>query len=65
MKIMFAEDDEQLADYVRKGLEEEGHSVEQFSDGRDALAYCLYNDCELAILDRMMPEWTVCPWSRR
>lgn len=52
---MFAEDDEQLADYVRKGLEEEGHSVEQFSDGRDALAYCLYNDCELAILDRMMP----------
>jgi two-component system OmpR family response regulator len=52
---MLAEDDRKLADYVRSGLEEEGHSVEHFADGRDALTYCLYNTCELAILDRMMP----------
>lgn len=55
MKILFAEDDEELAKYVCSGLEEEGHSVEHFTDGRDALAYCLYNPCDLAILDRMMP----------
>jgi two-component system OmpR family response regulator len=55
LKIMLAEDDRKLADYVRSGLEEEGHSVEHFVDGRDALTYCLYNDCDLAILDRMMP----------
>lgn len=55
MKILLAEDDPRLADYVRSGLEEEGHSVEHFADGRDALAYCLYNACDLAILDRMMP----------
>lgn len=52
---MLAEDDRKLADYVRSGLEEEGHSVEHFEDGRDALTYCLYNDCDLAIFDRMMP----------
>ncbi len=52
---MLAEDDPKLADYVRSGLEEEGHSVEHFADGRDALTYCLYNPCDLAILDRMMP----------
>lgn len=55
MKILLAEDDSKLADYVRAGLEEEGHSVEHFADGRDALAFCLYNSCDLAILDRMMP----------
>ena len=55
MKIMLAEDDPKLADYIRSGLEEEGHSIEHFADGRDALAYCLYNTCDLAIMDRMMP----------
>lgn len=55
LKIMLAEDDPKLADYIRAGLEEEGHSVEHFADGRDALTYCLYNSCDLAILDRMMP----------
>jgi len=55
VKILFAEDDPRLAGYIRSGLEEDGHSVEHFADGRDALAYCLYNSCDLAILDRMMP----------
>ncbi|RYH09409.1 response regulator transcription factor [Tropicimonas sp. IMCC6043] len=55
MKILLAEDDAALADYIRAGLEEEGHSVEHFADGRDALAFSLYETCDLAILDRMMP----------
>lgn len=55
MKILLAEDDTALAAYIRAGLEEEGHSVEHFADGRDALAFSLYNGCDLAILDRMMP----------
>jgi two-component system OmpR family response regulator len=55
VKILLAEDDVKLADYVRSGLEEDGHSVEHFGDGRDALAYCLYSPCDLAIMDRMMP----------
>ena len=55
MKILLAEDDQTLAAYLRSGLEEEGHSVEHFADGRDALTYCLYSPCDLAILDRMLP----------
>jgi two-component system OmpR family response regulator len=55
MKILLAEDDSKLADYIASGLEEHGHSVDHVSDGRDALGYCLYNACDLAILDRMMP----------
>ncbi|MEE4015553.1 response regulator transcription factor [Stappia sp. BW2] len=55
MKILLAEDDAKMAEYIVAGLTENGHSVDHVTDGRDALSYCLYNDCDLAILDRMMP----------
>ncbi len=55
MKILLAEDDTKLADYISAGLCESGYSVDHVTDGRDALSYCLYNDCDVAILDRMMP----------
>ena len=55
MKILVAEDDKQSAEFLRKGLVQEGHSVEVVGDGRDALSYCLYNSCDMLILDRMMP----------
>lgn len=55
MKILLAEDDPKVAAFVVAGLEENGHSVDHVSDGRDALSYCLYNDCDVAVLDRMMP----------
>lgn len=55
MKILLAEDDEKTSDYVSKGLQECGYQVDVFDDGRDALNFCLYNDCDVVILDRMMP----------
>ena len=55
MKILLAEDDLKIAEYLTAGLVENGHSVDHVADGRDALSYCLYNDCDVAILDRMMP----------
>ncbi len=55
MKVLVAEDDEKTAEFVRKGLVAEGHSVDCLSDGREALTYCLYNNCDLVILDRMLP----------
>ncbi|MBU1304006.1 MAG: response regulator transcription factor [Alphaproteobacteria bacterium] len=55
MKILLAEDDRTSAEFLRKGLIQQGHSVEHVTDGRDALSYCLYNPCDLLILDRMMP----------
>lgn len=55
MKILVAEDDASSAEFIRKGLIEAGHSVEAVADGRDALTHCLYNPCDLIVLDRMMP----------
>lgn len=55
MKVLLAEDDPVSAEYVRNGLLEQGFAVDWVSDGREALTYCLYNTCDLAIVDRMMP----------
>lgn len=55
MKILLAEDDATSAEYIRKGLVENGHVVDWVTDGRDALTHCLYNAVDLAIVDRMMP----------
>lgn len=55
MKILLAEDDLKMAEYLCAGLIENGHSVDHVTDGREALSYCLYNVCDVAILDRMMP----------
>jgi two-component system, OmpR family, response regulator len=55
MKIVVAEDDKTTSDFVRKGLIENGHCVEVYTDGRDALSHCLYNEIDVAILDRMLP----------
>ncbi len=55
MKILVAEDDAKMAEYVSKGLVAEGHTVDCVADGREALSYCLYSACDLVILDRMLP----------
>ncbi|MCZ4255324.1 response regulator transcription factor [Sulfitobacter sp. PR48] len=55
MKILLAEDDAEIAKFVIAGMEENGHSVDHVTDGRDALSYLLYNECDVAVLDRMMP----------
>ena len=55
MKILVAEDDTASADFLKRGLTQEGHSVDVVSDGRDALSFCLYSACDLVILDRMLP----------
>jgi two-component system OmpR family response regulator len=55
MKVVIAEDDRQMAEFVRKGLVQEGHNAEWLEDGRDALTFCLYNPFDVLILDRMLP----------
>jgi len=55
MKILVADDDKSTAAFVQKGLKENGHAVDCVFDGRDALSYCLYNNYDLVVLDRMMP----------
>jgi two-component system OmpR family response regulator len=55
VKVVVAEDDRTSSEFISKGLTQQGHSVECVFDGRDAMTYCLYNMCDVLVLDRMMP----------
>ena len=56
MKILVVEDDLTLADFIAKGLAEEGFNVELDADGRDALYLVASEAFDLIILDRMLPN---------
>ena len=55
MRILFAEDDRDLARAVRTLLEHSGYSVDVVYDGRDALDYAEGGGYDGLILDWMMP----------
>lgn len=55
MKVLIAEDDAAVGDYVRRSLAAEGYDVELIADGGEALAAALGGGHDLIILDRMLP----------
>ncbi|MFZ1990040.1 MAG: response regulator transcription factor [Alphaproteobacteria bacterium] len=55
MKILLVEDNERVAGFVRKGLEEQGHTVEYSGNGRDGLYLATTAKYDAMILDRMLP----------
>lgn len=55
MHILLLEDDSQLGPWVANGLREEGHIVDHFADGKEALMAALGQEFDLLILDRMVP----------
>jgi two-component system OmpR family response regulator len=54
-KILVVEDDATTADYVAKGLVENGYVVDRAADGRDGLFHALDGTYAAVILDRMLP----------
>jgi len=56
MNILIIEDDMRVADHVRKGLQENGHSVQLVDDGREAVYVTAAEKFDLVILDRMLPN---------
>jgi two-component system, OmpR family, response regulator len=56
MRILVAEDHEETAQYIRKGLQELGHNVVVASDGQSALHLLATEVLDVAILDRMLPR---------
>jgi two-component system OmpR family response regulator len=54
-KILVVEDDDTTADYVAKGLVENGYVVDRAADGRDGLFHALDGNYAAVILDRMLP----------
>lgn len=55
MRILLLEDDAQLGDWITQGLREEGHVVDHFADGKDALMAAMAQEFDLFIFDRMVP----------
>ena len=55
MKILYAEDDKETANYVRVALEQQGYSVDLVDNGKHALGQANMQDYDLYIFDRMMP----------
>lgn len=55
MRILLLEDDGQLGPWIAGGLREEGHVVDHFDDGKDALVAAMGQGYDLLILDRMVP----------
>jgi DNA-binding response OmpR family regulator len=55
MRIFIVEDDRRMAELLRQGLSEEGHSAIVASDGREALEIARHEPFDLLILDVMLP----------
>ena len=56
MNILLIEDDPETADYIRQGLQEEGHRVVVDRDGRNGLFLATDDGWDLLIVDRMLPS---------
>jgi two-component system OmpR family response regulator len=56
MRILFVDDDERLANLVRRGLSESGHVVDCAHTGADGLAFAIERGYDAVVLDVMMPE---------
>lgn len=54
-RILLVEDDPQIADYVARGLDEEGFTVDRADNGRDGLFLATDSQFDVVVLDRMLP----------
>ncbi|MCY4350345.1 MAG: response regulator transcription factor [Thiotrichales bacterium] len=55
MRILLIEDDPETARFIRKGLEEAGHVLDQAGDGKRGLLLALDADHDALVVDRMLP----------
>ena len=56
MWILLVEDEKQLANSLKRGLEEEGHVVEVIYDGEEAELQGFVNDYDVVVLDWRLPN---------
>ncbi len=55
MQVLVVEDEQQMADLLRRTLEEEGHQVIVVTDGREGLEIARCSPFDVIILDVMLP----------
>jgi two-component system OmpR family response regulator len=54
-RILVVEDDADTAEYILKGLREDGYTVEHVADGRDGLYLATFSSFDAIVMDRMVP----------
>lgn len=55
MKILIAEDDENMSKILKLYLQREGYSVDVVFNGKDTISYLEENQVDLLLLDWMLP----------
>jgi len=55
MQVLVVEDERRMAELLRQGLEEEGHSVVLADTGKDGLAIAESHEFDVIVLDVMLP----------
>ena len=55
MRILIAEDDNDMADFIQRGLEQLGHNPVVAANGVDALHLLSTEQFDVAVIDRMLP----------
>jgi two-component system, OmpR family, response regulator len=56
MRILIVEDEREMANILREGLEDENHSVSIAFDGRDGVDFAMSSGFDAIILDLMLPR---------
>lgn len=55
MRVLVVEDERRIADFIRKGLSEQGYAVDIASDGDEAIDWVAAAEFDTIVLDIMLP----------
>jgi two-component system, OmpR family, response regulator len=55
MRLLIVEDDERIASYIKKGLNEAGYAIDHTENGQQGLDYAISGDYAVVIVDIMLP----------
>jgi heavy metal response regulator len=56
VRILIIEDENKIASFIKRGLKEEGYSIDIASDGEEGHNKATTQECDLIILDLMLPK---------
>ncbi len=56
MRILLVEDEKGVANFIKKGLEEEHYTIDHVIDAEEGLSHIALNDYDMIILDIMLPK---------
>jgi len=56
MRVLVIEDDAKVADFIRRGLQQENYAVDVARDGQEGADYSVNHEYDVVILDLMLPK---------